>query len=213
MKYRSFTLVELVIAMGLLSIIAVLGVSILVAVQRLWEDLDTHTAQLEALQNIDRIADCPFKNMIPFSWPNLENKDQEIFRGDPDRIIFAYLHRSAGGNASGIRFIELKLEDKQLIARYRKTPMLYWLGEPQDDETTLREVLADNIENLEFEYAEREGDDILWYADWDEENAGQIPLAVCMRVRFVDGTEDLWLRRAAGCSFETAFGKRIEKRP
>lgn len=42
--------------MGLLSIIAVLGVSILVAVQRLWEDLDTHTAQLEALQNIDRIA-------------------------------------------------------------------------------------------------------------------------------------------------------------
>lgn len=210
---KHFTLIELVIAMGLLSIIAVLGVGILTSVQRLWEDMSTHTGELEVLQNIDRIADYTFKNMIPFSWPNNENKDQEIFRGDPTSITFAYLHRSAGANNSAIRFIDLKLEDKQLVARYRKTPILHWLGEPFDDETTHKEILADQVESLDFEYAEREGDDIIWYPDWDEENFTQIPLAVYMRIRFTDGTEDLWLRRTAGNSFETAFGKRTEKKP
>ena len=208
----SYTLVELVLALGILSILAVMAVGILTSVQRLWNDIGEHTGELEKLQNIDRIADYAFKNMVPFRWPNAENKDQEIFRGDPNSILFAYLHRSMNAGSGGIRFLELRLEDKKLIARYRKTPMLYWLGEPQDDDTVRKEILAENIEDLRFEYAEREGDDIIWYQDWDEENFTQIPLAVFLYVKFSDGTEEQWLRRTAGSDFNTSFGKRSYKK-
>ena len=211
-RLRSYTLVELVLALGILSILAVMAVGILTSVQRLWNDIGEHTGELEKLQNIDRIADYAFKNMVPFHWPNAENKDQEIFRGDPNSILFAYLHRSMNADSGGIRFLELRLEDKKLIACYRKTPMLYWLGEPQDDDTVRKEILAENIEDLRFEYAEREGDDIIWYQDWDEENFTQIPLAVFLYVKFSDGTEEQWLRRTAGSGFNTPFGKRSYKK-
>lgn len=56
-----------------------MAVGILTSVQRLWDDIGTHTGELEKLQNIDRIADYAFKNMVPFYWPNAENRDQEIF--------------------------------------------------------------------------------------------------------------------------------------
>ena len=178
----------------------------------MWDDIGTHTGELEKLQNIDRIADYAFKNMVPFHWPNAENRDQEIFRGDPNSILFAYLHRNTNADGGGIRFLELRLEDKKLVACYRKTPMLYWLGEPQNDDTVRKEVLAENIEELRFEYAEREGDDIIWYQDWDEENFTQIPLAVFLYVKFSDGTEEQWLRRTAGSGFNSSFGKRSYKK-
>ena len=197
-KLRQFTLVELVLALGILSILAVMAVGILTSVQRLWNDIGTHTGELEKLQNIDRIADYAIKNMVPFHWPNAENKDQEIFRGDPNSILFAYLHRTTNTNGGGIRFLELSLEDKKLVARYRKTPILYWLGEPQDDETIRKEIIAEGIDEIRFEYAEREENDIIWYQDWDEENFTQIPLAVFLYVKFSDGTEEQWLRRTAG---------------
>ena len=200
-KFRLFTLVELVLALGILSILAVMAVGILTSVQRLWDDIGTHTGELEKLQN-----------MVPFHWPNAENRDQEIFRGDPNSILFAYLHRNTNADGGGIRFLELRLEDKKLVACYRKTPMLYWLGEPQNDDTVRKEVLAENIEELRFEYAEREGDDIIWYQDWDEENFSQIPLAIFLYIKFSNGTEEQWLRRTAGSGFNSSFGKRCYKK-
>ena len=208
-KRRGFTLVEVVIAMGLLCLVAILAAGILQSVQRLWEGVQTNSTGLESLQNIDRIADYTFKNMVPFYWPDEETKtDRQVFRGSPDSILFAHLHRSVGQDSGGIRFIELRLEDRQLVARYRGTPLLYWLGEPVDDSTTEKEIIAGNVESLSFEYAEREGDEIIWYEDWDEETKKQIPLAVLMKIRFEDGTEEQWLRRSAGNSWGTSYGRR-----
>ena len=76
---RTYTLVELVLALGILSMLALMAVGILTSVQRLWNDIGIRSGELENLQNIDRIADSAFKNMIPFHWPNAENKNQEIF--------------------------------------------------------------------------------------------------------------------------------------
>ncbi len=209
MRNRRFTLVEVIIALGLLCLVAVLSAGILQSVQRLWGGIQANSADLEALQNIDRIADYTLKNMVPFHWPDAETKaDRQVFRGNPDSILFAHLHRSVSQDSGGIRFIELRLENKQLVARYRETPLLYWLGEPVDDSTTVKEVIAGGIESLSFEYADREGDEILWYADWDEDAKKQIPLAVLMKIRFEDGTEEQWLRRTAGSSWNTSYGRR-----
>lgn len=213
MKIRkTYTLVELVLALGILSMLALMAVGILTSVQRLWNDIGIRSGELENLQNIDRIADNAFKNMIPFHWPNAENKNQEIFQGESDSILFAYLHRTTDAEDGGIRFLKLKLENGKLTALYRKTPLLHWLGIPQEDKTICKEVIADNIVELRFEYAGREGDEIVWRQDWDEENFNQIPLAIYLYIKFSDGTEDQWLRRTAGNSFYTSFGKRRSKK-
>ena len=213
MKIRkTYTLVELVLALGILSMLALMAVGVLTSVQRLWNDIGIRSGELENLQNIDRIADNAFKNMIPFHWPNAENKNQEIFQGESDSILFAYLHRTTDADDGGIRFLKLKLENGKLTALYRKTPLLHWLGIPQEDKTIGKEVIADNIVELRFEYAGREGDEIVWHQDWDEENFNQIPLAIYLYIKFSDGTEEQWLRRTAGNSFYTSFGKRRSKK-
>lgn len=207
MRFRPFTLIEVILALGILCIIAVLAAGILQSVQRLWGGVQDRSAALESLQNIDRIADYTFKNMIPFHWRDTENQERQIFRGNPDSILFAHLHRSVGKDSGGIRFIELRLEDKKLVARYRQTPILYWLDEPEDA-ATIKEIIADKIESLSFEYAEREKDEIVWYEDWNEDEKKQIPLAILMKIRFEDGTEEQWLRRSAGSSWDTSYGRR-----
>ncbi len=213
MKFRHFTLVEVVLALSLLSLVAVMAAGILQSVQKLWEGIHEAAGGLEAIQNIDRIADTAFKNMIPFHWPDEDKKDRQIFRGESNRILFAYLHRSVGQDSGGIRFVELKLENNQLTARYRKTPILYWQGEPIDSSVE-KEIIAENISSLEFQYADRDGEEIIWYTDWNIEETNQIPLAVFMKIKFQDGTEDIWLRRAAGSSWDTSLGRRqkIEKK-
>lgn len=209
---KTYTLVELVLALGILSMLALMAVGVLTSVQRLWNDIGVRSGELENLQNIDRIADNAFKNMIPFHWLNAENKNQEIFQGESDSILFAYLHRTTDADDGGIRFLKLKLENGKLTALYRKTPLLHWLGIPQEDKTICKEVIADNIVELRFEYAGREGDEIVWRQDWDEENFNQIPLAIYLYIKFSDGTEEQWLRRTAGNSFYTSFGKRRSKK-
>lgn len=206
--HRPFTLVEVVLALGLLTLICLLSVGILQSVQRLWEGIQANSNNLEALQNIDRIADYTFKNMVPFHWQDEERKDRQVFRGDPSSMLYSHLHRSIGQDTGGIRFVELKLEGKQLVARYRQTPLLYWLGEPIDDSAVTKEIIAEGIDSLSFEYADREGEEIVWYEDWNEDEKKQIPLAVLMKIKFADGTEEQWLRRSAGNSWDTSYGRR-----
>ncbi|UDQ98325.1 hypothetical protein AAEX28_15270 [Lentisphaerota bacterium WC36G] len=206
---KKFTLVEVVFALGLFTLLAILSISILQTSQRLWESMNTKNNNLDNLQNIDRIANYCIKNMIPFTWHDSENKEREIFKGDSDAIIFAYLHRASGNKPSAIRFIKLNVKDKKLIASYRKTPLLYWLGEPFDDENTTNEIIADGIESITFEYAECVDDAIIWYQTWNEDDFQQIPLAVFIKIEFIDGTKDVWIRRTAGNGFYTSLGKRV----
>lgn len=205
-----FTLLEVLIALTLLSVVAVLAMSSIQAARRLWIDMQDNSISFEELQNIDRIADTGFRNMIPFSWQDEDRKERLIFRGDPERILFAYLHRTTGKNSSAIRFLELTVSDQKLVARYRKTPLLYWKGEPQDS-SCRREVIAKGVERMELEYADRIENEIVWTTDWDEDRAEQLPLAILLKVTFTDGREEQWLRRTAGSAYDTSLGQRSYK--
>ncbi len=209
---RLFTLVELVMALGILSILAVMVLGILVSVQRLHDDIAVHTVRQETLRNLDRIADYALKNIIPFQWLDEDNREREIFYGTSDAVVFAYLHRITNAEEGGIRFLELKLDGRKLTARYRKTPILYWLGEPRNDGTAHCEILADGIEEFRLEYADREGEDIIWHREWDEDKNSRIPLAIFLYLRFSDGTEEQWLRRTAGSGFNSSLGRRNIKK-
>ncbi len=103
--------------------------------------------------------------------------------------------------------MKLSVENGELIALYRHTPILYWLNE--DLESTCRkEVIASDVENISFLYADREENSIIWSDDWDEETEKNIPLGIQMTIEFKNGRKTSWLRRTAGSSFESEYGKR-----
>lgn len=207
MTRKNFTLLEIILAMMLLLLIAGLTGGILFTTHKTWEIIQDSSSYLEKIQCIDRIANTAFRNMIPFHWQDNMHKKREIFKGDPDSILFAYLHRAIGENATGIRFLQITLESNQIVARYRSTPILFFQEEIATSNIK-EEVLIDNVKSLQFEYADKKDNEIIWYSDWDEEKELYIPIAIMMTIEFKNGQTEYWLRRTAGSSFESTFGKR-----
>ena len=202
-----FTLVEVVIALGIFAVVSLLIATTLFTMQRSWSRIKKQTKSLKAYQTIDRVVDYAFRNAVPFKWQDKNLKNSLIFKGDSNEVTLAYLHRVTNIKKGGIRFIKLVLENDNLVAYYRHTPVLYWLNEDLTS-TCQKEVIAHEVENLLFLYADRDENGITWSTDWNEAIEKNIPLGIQMTIKFKDGRKVSWLRRTAGNSFETEYGKR-----
>ncbi len=203
----SFTLVEVVIALGIFAVVSLLIATTLFTMQRSWSRIKKHTKSLKAYQTIDRVVDYAFRNAVPFKWQDKNLKDSLVFKGDSNQVTLGYLHRATNIKKGGIRFIKLVQENDDLVAYYRHTPILYWLNEDLAS-TCQKEVIAHDVESISFLYADREENGIIWSSDWNEEIEKNIPLGIQMTIKFKNGRKVSWLRRTAGSSFETEYGKR-----
>ncbi len=199
---RSFTLLEIVISFSILTLIAALTGSVLFSVQQSWARIQTSTVALETRMRLDRLADGAFRNAVPFHWPDENRRDRQVFRGRPDFLRLAYRHRINTTQESGIRFLELELRDHQLIARYRRTPVT-----DEFPGVMREEVLASGVKSMQFYYAQRDGDIVLWTDEFDEVAARTIPLAIRMKLEFTGGDRIDYLRRTAGNSWSSTYGK------
>ena len=103
--------------------------------------------------------------------------------------------------------MEIFLEDDKIIAVYKKTPMLFRDENTMDGE---KEVLAENVESIEFSYADLNRDrEVEWFDTWDPETEPSIPMAIQIKITWQDGTSDAWLRRTAGASKRSNIGRKI----
>ena len=207
MTRRSFTLIEMVVSLGILLMILTISAMALSVVQRTWKSTADHEASLKQYRTIDLIVDVAFRNAIPFYWRDRNNKEVMIFAGEPDAVTLAYLHRINDRREGGIRFLRLFRQNRRLIAEYRKLPFLYDGAEEFEFE---REVIAENVTDLSFIYADRRDDRLEWLESWDAEQMKNLPLAIQMEVRFSDGTQQNWLRRTAGNGQFQEWGRRLK---
>ena len=76
---RHFTLIEIIVAFAILSLIATLTGTVLFSVQQSWSKVKENTALLEDMVKLDRIANNVFRNAIPFYWLDENNKNKQIF--------------------------------------------------------------------------------------------------------------------------------------
>ncbi len=203
----SFTLMEIVVAVALISVVFITAGTALSGVQQSWNTVARHSDSLMRSIMIDKVVNASFRNIIPFNWKDRKLfKTQQIFFGKSDEIIFATKHRINDAQEGGIRFIYLFVEDGQLIAMYQKTPILYW---ELNKESGNSEVLADNVRSIEFSYGDLNSQrELEWLDEWDEERERFIPMAIQMRVNWDDNTSDVWLRRTAGSSKRSNFGRK-----
>lgn len=207
MTRKFFTLVELVVSLGVLIMILLLATITLSLATRTWYSITEYDKKLKDFHNIDKVANISFRNIVPFRWRDSNNKEKIIFSGESDKIHFAYLHRVNNPNDGGIRFLRLFVQEGILIAEYCSTP---FLAESDSKISINREVIAKDVLSVNFIYADIRNEKLEWYDNWDIEQMKNIPLAIHMEIHFKDNTRKAWLRRTAGNSQFYEWGRRLK---
>ncbi len=199
---RNFSLLEIVLALALLALTATLSGTLLFAVQQGWRVVLDQMAEQDEVLKLERISDVAFRNAVPFHWPVGGKPRSQLFRGRSEFLRLAYLHRVNEPEEGGIRFLELSLRGTELIARYRRYPIL------DDHEGDVRsETIVAGVRKLTFSYAFRENGRIAWQAEFESGTTDSIPLAIRMDVEFENGREICFLRRTAGSSASSSYGR------
>ena len=207
MNKRNFTLIEMVVAMAVMVVVAMIIGTASATFYNAYVRSARSINRLETCLAIDRIFDSLIRNAIPFKWVDDENASRFVFEGNNDSLLFTALRRIYGRDSSAILFVRLLVEDGQLIAEYSNSPILPWSEE--NDQGIEREVIAKNIAAITFEYAEfDEEEGIEWLEVWEEDEHDALPLAIRMTVEWTDGRKEYWLRRLAGIAKDSTFGQR-----
>ena len=214
-RKSSFTLIELIVSMGIL--MAVTGI-VAMASKSFYDGYDRSakvTKRLKEYMAIDNIMDVHVRNMIPFQWKDDNSNTRFVFSGEEHRLHFTTLRRSYGKSAASLIFVRLFVEENQLIAEYSTLPRLPWKEDGDETMTYEREVIAENVEQITFTYAEKaseeedeDGTGISWEENWPEDEHAAIPLAIRMHIQWTDGSSEYWLRRVAGVAKDSTFGVR-----
>ncbi len=219
MTRRRFTLIELVVALLILSLTMGALYSFGRQVTLSWERLRRDQRRLADLMTLDRALDTLLANAVPFLWPDPEDanpgKERLLFEGRRESLLFATLHQpSPDDDEGGIRFVVLSLHDGNLLANYHSRPFRDWRDAGEGGRVA---VLAPNVKQLSFQYADFSpaaeaewGDRLEWVAEWDvdkDKPRQEIPLAILVTVVWQDDRIESWLRRTSGQGYRERYGK------
>ena len=197
-RSKKFTLIEVIVAISLLVAVAMIVAASGATFYSAYERSLRITGQLKELMAIDQLMDTHIRNMILFNWTDEDGKSRMLFSGEEDRIHFTTLRRSYGDRPGALLFVKVFVEENQLIAEYSPYPRFPWSEEGDESFPFTREVIAENILQVTFEYAEKstevEGGVDFLETFLEEENS-VLPLAVKMSVEWQDGRKEIWLRR------------------
>ena len=209
-RRSNFTLMELVAAAGIMMAIAGIIAFASRSFFRALASAERVSAQLQVYLNIDQVMDGCFRNMIPFNWETQDENDDtfQVFMGESDWIHFTTLRRSYDNVGGNLFFMRVYVDDKtdELVAEYSKFPRLPWYEDNDDEFPYDREVLATDVDHIEFLYAGQQDSIVIWVEEWNRENYDFIPLAVQMTVEWKDGTREQWLRRTAASGGNSVYG-------
>jgi prepilin-type N-terminal cleavage/methylation domain-containing protein len=207
-----FTLLEMILSIFIFAVImSILGSGIF-TIQQSLRKVSNKSDELEKYQVLDRVFTSSIRNAVPFYWKDNNRNRRSVFSGDTNKVSFAYLHRIVGSDDGGIRFIQFYLEQDNLVAVYKKIPILPW------DQSTLKsadkEILATEVRSLSFSYADVDNNgQIVWKRSWSNSIGNyDIPLAIQVAIEWKNGTKEYWLRRTAGSGQFESLGTRMRGR-
>jgi general secretion pathway protein J len=206
-RRQRLTLIEVVVAVGLLTMILSVLFMGTHSIIDSWRRIQTKASEFEDVLVLDRAIDNLFSNVVPFSWPTadeeLSGRSVQLFDGQPINVTFAYVHEVNRMEDGGLRFVHMRVDNGKLIAFYCSKPPF---PDDLDDESVTAAVLSHNVAGLGFLYADVEDETLVWVEDWEDRD--YLPLAIQIGVAWEDGREDIWLRRTAGASFLENWGVR-----
>ncbi len=203
-RFRSFTLLELMLAIGLLLILVSMLLAAIHGITLSWQKISRKREQFREVLKIDRTLDTVLSNIVPFTWPNDERRETGIFQGRSDQLDFAYRHTPNNLQDGALRFAQLRVENEQLVMFYQERPLIDGTATP----ALRRSVLAKGVARIDCLYADWSPDSGLEWVDiWNlESDRDETPLAVLVWVHWLDGRWECWLRRTAGSGHRERWG-------
>ncbi len=218
-RRRPFTLLELIIAVSVFTMVSLALYAYSSGVTDSWGRLSTERNRFNEVMELDRAVNSIFPYAVPFLWrdPDSETSQELPFILATDSMLrLAYFHKLNDADEGAIRFVQLELRDGDLLATYTDRPFITWETAPQDRLQT--SILASGVSELHFRYADHINDPaedwntrLFWREDWDDpdddtDDREDIPLAIQMTVTWEDGRVETWLRRTMGVSYRERYG-------
>ena len=167
---RGFTLIEILIAIVLLSMILLLLFSSLYTANKHWQIGEKKIEKNNEIRLVNKFIRRQISQATPILWVEKDNK-QLLFKGKNNELNFiANLPAHRGGG--GLHALTLKVTEtddaKQLVLSYS---LLTPDNEPFTDSVDEREefvVIADDIDSISFFYfgSEEIGDEPHWFDEW-----------------------------------------------
>ncbi len=198
---RGFTLMELIVAVGVFALMGVLILGIVSGMFSVSRDTDdvvevNHMARV-AMERMSRDLSQAYLSLNQ----GIEEKTKTLFVGKRDELLFCYMGNipvKAGGLETDQGVVEYRLGDRSedregrdLVRRFK--PIVD--DDPEDDGEEL--VIATGVKKLQFEYYDREeeGWDDEWEADdplSDQEPGFKLPPRVKIHLELYDKRELLY---------------------
>ena len=216
MRRRFFTLMEVLIAVAIFTMVSLALFGFSSGVTKSWEKITLERNRFNELLVVDRAFDAILTNAIPFMWRTMDNglrEEKPFVVAEPELLRIAYIHRMNDTQEGALRFVELFVEDGELRAVYSDRPFMSWEGiEPS---LCTVSVLATGVASVSFQYADWSSDvsddwetRLFWRDEWETEESKRkdIPLAIMVTVNWEDGRSHCWLRRTVGNSFRERYG-------
>lgn len=207
-KKSNFTLLEVMIAIGLFAVLAITCVSLMTTLTGSLAAQQERSEHVDKLVSLDKTLKKMFTNMVQFTWRDQDNERLPHFLGVSDTMRFAYLNRVNNLQDGGLRFVDIYVDDEaRLIARYQNRP---FRNSEEINEDAYISVLAENVDSIVFNYAsveeERTSSEYLeWLQEWSDERL-DIPLAVMITINWTTNGSETFLWRTAGNSFYERWG-------
>lgn len=189
-KTMGFTLIEVIIAMTLLSLILVLLFSTIFTANKSWQSTERQIAQNDELRLVGHFIQRQIAQNVPLMWID-KNERRLIFEGKSDELSFTSTlpaHRGGGG----IQLITLKVNEtddvNHLDLFYRHANPDTSPFERSDDIEQV--TLLENIDDIELSYfgQEKIGEDPVWRDEW--QNNELLPILISLKIHAVDSSQD-----------------------
>jgi general secretion pathway protein J len=180
---RGYSLLELLIALALLSFIAIAIAGGVRFGARAWEASDTKVDAIERVQGAQNLLRTLLQQAVPRDLDPGIPVDPELFRGTSERVAFTAAAPSAFG-AGGLTQFELRVETVQGGKRL----VLAWRGA---DAVAERQAIVGGARDLRFAYGTLDQNGNLgWSDDWTVQSGA--PALVMIRAVFPDGSKARW---------------------
>lgn len=196
-RAAGFTLLELLVAITLLGLIAVMLAGGLRLGARVWERGQEHAEDLAQLEVVQGFLRRQLSQAYPLRLTDADAPARTAFQGRPEALRFAVLAPPQFG-FGGFYLLTVDLEEGDEGGRLRLSARAYHPEmEEQPREGEVREsVLLERVAAVEFAYfgAQAPDEPPLWQDRWegDGERVSELPALVRLRLAFGEGDGRYW---------------------
>lgn len=174
-RSSGFTLIEVIVAMVILSIITVIIGSSFHLGLNAWEKGEAEINEIQTFRILTGLISQQVKSAYPYKM-KFENEDTVLFEGEPDSIFF--VTASAGSSYGGFKWVRYRYKDNTLQYLEGILPDKKLLERTNDE----WEILESDIGEVKFSFLSPE--DGSWSESWDLGNG--LPGAITVRIGYFE---------------------------